>query len=117
VDEMSTSRFFGADDATTMASVVPRPGTSSRVANFDEVEFRINSFDVDAVVPPHEHEFHSVIFVLSGRIKVSLDTAEADLEPGQGVYAEAGARHGLRALGEGARVVDLWWPVRPEEKD
>ena len=114
---MSPSRFFGIEDAASMASVVPRPGTSSRVANFDEVEFRVNSFDVDAVVPPHEHEFHSVIFVLSGRIRVSLDTDEADLEAGQGVYAEAGARHGLRAIGEGARVVDLWWPVRPADKE
>jgi quercetin dioxygenase-like cupin family protein len=112
---MSTSRFFGVGDSESMSSVVPRPGTSSRVVNFDEVEFRVNSFDVDAVVPPHEHEFHSVIFVLDGRIKVSLDTAEADLGPGQGVYAEAGARHGLQALGEGARVVDLWWPVRPAD--
>jgi quercetin dioxygenase-like cupin family protein len=114
---MSTSRFFGIDDAGSMASLAPRPGTSSRVAQFDQVEFRVNSFDPDAVVPPHEHEFHSVIFVLSGRISVSLNGDESDLEPGQGVYAEAGARHGLTAIGAGARVVDLWWPIEPAAAD
>jgi quercetin dioxygenase-like cupin family protein len=114
---MSTSRFFGTEDADSMASVVPRPGTSSRVARFDQVEFRVNSFDPDAVVPAHAHEFHSVIFVLSGRVSVSLDGAENDLEPGQGVYAEAGARHALTAIGAGARVVDLWWPMEPAQAD
>jgi quercetin dioxygenase-like cupin family protein len=108
---MSTSRFFGTEDTASMASVVPRPGTSTRVARFDQVELRVNSFDPDAVVPPHAHEFHSVIFVLSGRVSVSLDGADRDLEPGQGLYAEAGARHGLTAIGAGARVVDLWWPM------
>lgn len=114
---MSTSRFFGIEDEGSMASVAPRPGTFSRVARFDRVEFRVNSFEADAVVPPHEHDFNSVIFVLSGRVSVSLDGDESDLEPGQGVYAEAGARHGLTAIGAGARVVDLWWPIEPAAAD
>lgn len=96
-----------------MASLTPRPGTSSRSAQFDEIEFRVNEFDTDADVPAHEHEWHSVIFVLSGAINVTLESEQRRLSPGQGAYVEAGTRHGLTAIGSGARVVDLWWPVQP----
>ena len=109
---MTTSRFFGMGDAASMASVAPRPGTKSRSAQFDEIEFRVNSFDPDADVPVHEHDWHSLIFVLEGVITVSLDSEHRRLSPGDGVYVAAGTQHGLRAVGSGARVVDLWWPIR-----
>jgi quercetin dioxygenase-like cupin family protein len=112
IGDMSASRFFGVDDAPSMESLTPRPGTSSRSAQFHEVEFRVNSFEPDAEVPAHEHEWHSVIFVLSGRVALSLGSEERHLQPGQGVYVEAGGRHALRAIGSGARVVDLWWPMQ-----
>jgi quercetin dioxygenase-like cupin family protein len=110
---VTTSRFFGVDDASSMESLTPRPGTSSRSAQFDQVEFRVNSFDTDADVPPHEHEWHSVIYVLDGEVAVTVEGDRRRLGTGEGVYVEAGARHGLRAVGSGARVVDLWWPMPP----
>jgi quercetin dioxygenase-like cupin family protein len=109
---MTVSRFFGVGDAASMASVTPRPGTRSRSAQFDDVEFRVNSFDPDADVPAHEHDWHSLIFVLDGVVTVSLESERRRLSPGDGVYVSAGTRHGLYAVGSGARVVDLWWPMQ-----
>ena len=108
---MSKSRFFGIEDEASMESLVPRPGTSSRSAQFGEVEFRVNAFERDALVPPHEHDWQSLIFVLNGEVAVSLDGDERRLRPGGGAYVQAGTRHGLRAIGTEARVVDLWWPI------
>jgi quercetin dioxygenase-like cupin family protein len=108
---MSESRFFGIADESSMESLVPRPGTSSRAARFGEVEFRVNSFERDALVPPHEHDWQSLIFVLNGEVAVSLDGDERHLRAGGGAYVQAGTRHGLRAIGSDARVVDLWWPI------
>jgi quercetin dioxygenase-like cupin family protein len=111
VARVTASRFFGVGDAASMASGTPRPGTQSRSAHFDDIEFRVNSFDPDADVPVHEHDWHSLIFVLDGVITVSLDSEHRRLTPGDGVYVASGTRHGLRAVGSGARVVDLWWPM------
>jgi quercetin dioxygenase-like cupin family protein len=109
---MGGSHFFGTEDPGSMESAVPRPGTRSRVAHFGEVEFRVNAFERDADVPPHEHEWNSVIFVLDGEVAVSVSSDERRLAPGQGAYVEAGTRHGLQAIGAHARVIDLWWPMQ-----
>jgi quercetin dioxygenase-like cupin family protein len=108
---MTGSRFFGIDDESSMESLVPRPGTSSRSAHFGEVEFRVNTFERDALVPPHEHDWQSLIFVLDGEVAVTVDGNEKHLRAGGGAYVQAGTRHGLRAVGDEARVVDLWWPI------
>jgi quercetin dioxygenase-like cupin family protein len=109
---MTESRFFGIEDPSSMESLTPRPGTHSHAAHFGEVEFRVNSFEPDAVVPPHEHDWQSLIFVVNGEVVVSLGGGERRLLPGEGVYVQAGMRHGLRAVGPQARVVDLWWPIK-----
>jgi quercetin dioxygenase-like cupin family protein len=113
---MTGSRFFGVDDARSMESLTPRPGTSSRAARFHAVELRVNSFERDAEVAPHDHDWHSLIYVLSGEVAVSLDSDERRLGPGRGAYVEAGTRHGLRAVGSGAAVLDLWWPMPPPQE-
>jgi quercetin dioxygenase-like cupin family protein len=108
---MIQSHFFGIEDPSSMESLTPRPGTRSHAAHFGEIEFRVNSFEPDAVVPPHEHDWQSLIFVVNGEVVVSLDGDERRLVPGGGVYVQAGTRHGLHAIGKEARVVDLWWPM------
>jgi quercetin dioxygenase-like cupin family protein len=65
--------------------------------------------------PPHHHPWDECYFVVSGRVKFTLEGAEQQLEPGAFVYTPANVVHGFSGLSdEPARVLIFDAPAHSE---
>ena len=70
-------------------------------------------FETHAVGPVHHHPHRQVSYVVSGRFRVTVDSAEQVLGPGDCFIATAHAPHGVVALEPGT-LVDVFTPRRDD---
>ena len=89
-----------------------RPGTERRSIRLGEVLFMFISFD-RSTVPPHDHQWGSIIYVDRGEFEVTVGEEQRRLVPGRGTVVPAGVRHTL-TTGPGARLIDVWYPLKKD---
>jgi quercetin dioxygenase-like cupin family protein len=70
-------------------------------------------FDLDdgVVIPCHAHPHDQAGYVVSGKIRITVDGKSCDLNPGDSYFAPSGALHSAVAL-EVSVVVDTFCPPR-----
>ena len=103
--------FFFNDRAEVVEML---PGLFRRTLVSDE-RLMICRFDLDkgVEIPSHSHPQDQAGYVVSGRIRVSVDGMSRDLGPGDSYSAPSGAVHSALAL-ERSVVVDTFSPPRED---
>ena len=90
------------------------PGLARRTLVSDD-RLMICRFDLDkgVEIPGHSHPQDQAGYVVSGRIRISLEGKSSDLGPGDSYSAPSGAVHSALAL-ERSVVVDTFSPPRED---
>ena len=72
-------------------------------------------FDLECgvVIPEHSHPHDQAGYVVSGRVRITVDGNSLELGPGDSYCAPSGAPHSARAL-EATVVVDTFSPPRED---
>ena len=101
--------FFDRAEAVEML-----PGLVRRTLVSDD-RLMICRFDLEkgVEIPGHSHSQDQAGYVVSGRIRVSVEGESSDLEPGDSYSAPSGAVHSAIAL-ERSVVVDTFSPPRED---
>jgi quercetin dioxygenase-like cupin family protein len=71
------------------------------------------TFDADVEVPNHTHPHEQVGYVVSGRIRLTIDGESSELGPGDSYHIPSNVPHGAITL-EPAVVVDAFSPPRED---
>jgi len=66
-----------------------------------------------AAIPPHRHSQEQTGYLVSGRIRMRIDTDARELEPGDAWCIPGEAEHSADAI-EDAVVVEVFSPVRED---
>ena len=61
----------------------------------------------------HSHVHEQISYCVAGRFEYSLDGSTLLLSEGESVYVPSNARHGAKALEQGA-LIDVFTPVRED---
>ena len=103
--------FFFYDRAEAVEML---PGLARRTLVSDG-RLMICRFDLDkgVEIPGHSHPQDQAGYVISGRIRISVDGMSHDLGPGDSYSAPSGAVHSALAL-EMSVVVDTFSPPRED---
>lgn len=90
------------------------PGLARRTLVSDD-RLMICRFDLDkgVEIPGHSHPQDQAGYVVSGRIRISVEGKSSDLGPGDSYSAPSGAVHSALAL-ERSVVVDTFSPPRED---
>ena len=67
--------------------------------------------DIGVAIPSHSHPHDQAGYVVSGKIRITVDGKSCDLGPGDSYSAPSGALHSAVAL-EASAVVDTFSPPR-----
>ena len=93
------AKEYPLDGMRAIGISAPRTGAA-------ELTTAVVEFQPERGIAPHTHDHEEVLFVVSGRLRLTLGDDEAVLEPGDAALIPAGTRHHPRADGsEGARFV------------
>jgi transcriptional regulator with XRE-family HTH domain len=89
-----------------------RPGADPPAYLFESLDFPVTERKIEAFyaefprdAPPselHRHEGAELIYVLNGKLAVSVDEEETFLAPGDAMYFDSGAAHSYRRYGRSA---------------
>jgi quercetin dioxygenase-like cupin family protein len=103
--------FFFYDRAKAVEML---PGLARRTLVSDD-RLMICRFDLDkgVEIPGHSHPQDQAGYVVSGRIRISVEGKSSDLGPGDSYSAPSGAVHSALAL-ERSVVVDTFSPPRED---
>src|SRR5512137_1678828 len=103
--------FFSYSDARAVEIL---PGLIRRTLVSDD-KLMICRFDLEkgVQIPAHSHPQSQAGYVVSGKIRVSVEGESSDLGPGDSYSAPSGAVHSATAL-EQAVVVDTFSPPRED---
>lgn len=69
--------------------------------------------DVGVEIPSHAHSHDQAGYVVSGKIRITVDGKSCDLGPGDSYYAPSNVLHSAMAL-EASVVVDTFNPPRDD---
>jgi len=88
------------------------PGFHGRFVHSERMTFAWWRIEPGAEVPEHDHPHEQVVNVLEGRLSLTVAGEEMTLGPGEVVVIPGGVRHAAAGLAGGARVLDVFAPVR-----
>ncbi len=71
------------------------------------------TFEANTRIPDHAHPHEQVGYVVSGRVRMTVDGQDYDLGPGDSYRAPSGVRHGALTL-EPTVIVDTFSPPRED---
>lgn len=80
----------------------------------DRMLLGVFDIDPDGDVPMHTHPHAQAGYVIKGALDVTIGDETRRMGPGDVYVIPGGVPHGVRAGREGARVVDVFSPVREE---
>jgi quercetin dioxygenase-like cupin family protein len=91
---------------------IPENATLSRVV-FDNDELRVVVFALDAGQdrPTHAATAPAVVQVVKGRLTITLDGVEHEIDPGSWVHMEAHVTHAIVALEPSVMLLTLHRPT------
>jgi quercetin dioxygenase-like cupin family protein len=71
-------------------------------------------FKPKSVIPPHKHPHEQITYILKGSLKFNLEGKVKILRAGQGVVVPANQMHSAQVLGQPAKALDGWYPIRKD---
>jgi quercetin dioxygenase-like cupin family protein len=92
------------------------PGVHIRTHWADKMLMSVVDLDPDAVVPNHQHPHEQAGVMLTGEMTLTIQEEVRLLRPGDSYLIPGGVEHSARAGVGGARVIDIFSPVREEYK-
>src|SRR3990172_7079317 len=90
------------------------PGVRIRTFWGDQQSLSLVDLAPNSVVPDHSHPHEQSGVVLTGEIEMTIDGETRLLKPGAMYLIPGGVRHSARTFEAGARVVDVFSPVRED---
>ena len=85
------------EDLTAQVSVQPGAVVSKVVHRDDELDVTVFAFDAGEGLTEHTATRPAIVQVLAGRLRLSVDGRDLELEPGGWVHMAPGAPHALLA--------------------
>lgn len=86
-------------DAFDKQPITPQHSSAyGELVTGDAVEMGRLSFKEGEGAEPHAHPQEQMIYVLTGRLLVTLDGVTSEVGPGSGFHAPSNVPHGVRAL-------------------
>ena len=105
--------FFDAENREAKEIV---PGVRIKTTWEDQMLISMVDVDSGAVVPNHSHPHEQAGAVLSGVISMKIAGEERTLQPGDSYIIPGGIEHSAIGGPDGARILDVFSPVREEYK-
>lgn len=105
---MNIYRWTGIGDRELMPGIVGKKivGERAMVCRF--------RYEPNVTEPMHSHESEQFSCILSGRVQFFSEGKSIEVGPGDVVYLSSNVPHGLRVLEEGAEMVEIFSPLRPD---
>ncbi len=103
--------FFDAEQLTGHEF---RPGLTLRTAWLENMLLSNIDLLPNAVIPAHQHPQEQISVILSGEVTMTIAGETRLLKPGDICLVAGNVEHGGLAGAEGARMIDIFSPVRPE---
>lgn len=89
-------------------------GIETRIFSGENVMLSVVRFEPNAVGKPHSHPEEQWGLLLEGSCVRTQGGEEIELGEGDFWHSPSGLRHGMRAGAEGALILDIFSPPRPE---
>jgi quercetin dioxygenase-like cupin family protein len=105
--------FFDPDSGNTMN---PLPGIAMRAVWGERMMMCFFDLEPGAALPAHSHPHEQVGMGISGVIDLTIGDETRTIRPGDSYCIPPGVTHRAVASAEGARVLDVFSPVREEYK-
>lgn len=83
------------------------------ISDMPTFAMRVFEMDEDGYIEEHSHPWEHEIFVLQGRLRVTVEGGVYDLEPGMAIYIPPNRVHGYRNLFRGKTLFICVIPVKP----
>ncbi len=93
------------------------PGVDITVAAGQQMMLSLVEFKPGGVVEAHSHPHEQVGMVLEGRAHFFVGEEDRVLGPGDMYTVPGGVTHRVVALGDGAKALDIFHPVREDYID
>ncbi len=90
------------------------PGVRIRTHWGDRMLISVVDLDPEALVPDHSHPNEQAGVMLSGELSMTINGETRELAPGDAYLIPGGMRHAALAGAKGARVFDVFSPVRED---
>jgi len=92
-------------------------GVTARPLFGDGVQLNLVELEPGSVVAPHSHPHEQLGLVLRGMQALVIDGVAHELGPFEGYVLPGGVVHSAYVGPEGALVVDVFHPVREDQRD
>ncbi len=92
------------------------PGVRIKTFWQDRMLISLVDLDARAVVPDHSHPEEQCGVMLAGEMELEIAGETRVLKPGDAYHIPGNVRHRARAAASGARVMDVFSPVRESYK-
>ena len=94
----------------------PEPGMVRQVlAHSPQLMLVRHVLEAGWVGAAHSHPHHQLLYVVRGRIRVTVPEAEFTLEPGDSMVVDGGVQHQASAFID-SEVLDVFTPIRDDYK-
>lgn len=71
-------------------------------------------YDPNVVEPVHSHESEQFSYVVEGRVKFISEGKQIEAGPGDVLHFSSNVPHGLQILDQGAELIEIFSPLRPD---
>lgn len=71
-------------------------------------------YDPNVVEPVHSHESEQFSYVVKGRVKFISEGQQIEAGPGDVLHFSSNVPHGLQILDQGAELIEIFSPLRPD---
>ncbi|HKD78100.1 MAG TPA: cupin domain-containing protein [Candidatus Angelobacter sp.] len=115
---MDAKNLAGADfyvvPSTSGAATLPEPGLVRRIGAFnDKLLLAEHRMEKGWVGTRHQHPHDQIVYVVSGRLSVTIGNETFDASAGDSFVVRGGVDHQAAAL-EDSLVVDVFTPCRSD---
>jgi quercetin dioxygenase-like cupin family protein len=90
------------------------PGVTLKTCAAEKMMMSLATLQPHSVVAEHSHPHEQVGFVIEGRVTFHIGGESKTLQPGDMFRIPGNVMHGVVALDEGAKVLDIFYPIRDD---
>jgi quercetin dioxygenase-like cupin family protein len=95
----------------------PFAGVTRRSVSSDRSTLTLYAFTPGAQFPIHRHAAEQLTVILDGEVELTVDGSVQEMAPGSWSVIPGGIAHGIRAGGNGARLVAIVTPRRERQDE
>jgi quercetin dioxygenase-like cupin family protein len=90
------------------------PGVYGKLMSSDRVTVCRFRYEPNVVEAVHHHESEQFCYVIRGRVVFVSSGSEVAAGPGDALHISSNVPHGLNILDEGAEIIEIFCPTRPD---